>query len=70
MLVKMPLKSVREGQVIDLQSIIAFFDKAKWTELAITHEINRVLGRTEEVNQSLFQPKNKNLHCIIQSIGP
>jgi hypothetical protein len=27
-----------------MYSIIAFFHKAKWTELAITHEINRLLG--------------------------
>jgi hypothetical protein len=27
-------------------------------------------GRIKEVSQSLFQPKNKNLHCIVQSIDP
>jgi hypothetical protein len=30
--------------MIDLHSIVAFFHKVKWTELAITHEINLVLG--------------------------
>jgi hypothetical protein len=30
--------------MIDLHSVVAFFHKAEWTELAITHEINRVLG--------------------------
>jgi transposase len=30
--------------MIDLHSVVAFFHKANWTELAITHEINRVLG--------------------------
>jgi hypothetical protein len=30
--------------MIDLQSAAAFFHKAEWNELAITHEINRVLG--------------------------
>jgi hypothetical protein len=30
--------------MIDLHSIVAFFHKAKWTGLAITHEINRVPG--------------------------
>jgi hypothetical protein len=41
---KMPLKSVREGQMIDLHSVVAFFHKAKWTGLAITREINLVPG--------------------------
>jgi hypothetical protein len=40
----MPLKSVREGQMIPLHSIVAFFHKAKRTILAITYKINRVLG--------------------------
>jgi hypothetical protein len=31
--------------MIDLHSVVAFFHKAKWTERAITHEINRVLGK-------------------------
>jgi hypothetical protein len=30
--------------MIDLHSIVAFFHKAKWSELTIRHEINRVLG--------------------------
>jgi hypothetical protein len=30
--------------MIDLHSVVAFFHKAEWTELAITHEINPVLG--------------------------
>jgi hypothetical protein len=30
--------------MIDLNSVLAFFHKAKWTELAITHDINRALG--------------------------
>jgi hypothetical protein len=30
--------------MIDLHSIVAFFHKAKWSKLAITDEINRVLG--------------------------
>jgi hypothetical protein len=30
--------------MIDLHSVVAFFHKAKWTERAIKHEINRVLG--------------------------
>jgi hypothetical protein len=32
--------------MIDLYSVIAFFHKAKWIERAITHEINRVLGKS------------------------
>jgi hypothetical protein len=28
-----------------MSAAIAFFHKAKWTELAITHEINRVPGQ-------------------------
>jgi hypothetical protein len=31
--------------MIDLYSVVAFFHKAKWTELAITHEINHLLGK-------------------------
>jgi hypothetical protein len=30
--------------MIDLHSAVAFFHKAKWTELFIKHKINRVLG--------------------------
>jgi hypothetical protein len=30
--------------MIDLHSVIAFFHKAKWTQHAITQDINRVLG--------------------------
>jgi hypothetical protein len=30
--------------MIDLHSVVAFFQKAKWTELAVTHKIGRVLG--------------------------
>jgi hypothetical protein len=30
--------------MINLRSVVAFFHKAKWTERAITHEMNRVLG--------------------------
>jgi hypothetical protein len=30
--------------MIDLHSVVAFFLKAKWPELASTHEINRVFG--------------------------
>jgi hypothetical protein len=30
--------------MIDLHSVVTFFHKAKWTERAITHEINRVLA--------------------------
>jgi hypothetical protein len=30
--------------MIDFHSVAAFFHEAEWTELAITHEINRVLG--------------------------
>jgi hypothetical protein len=40
----MSLKSVRSGQMTDVHSVVAFFHKAKWTERAITHEINHVLG--------------------------
>jgi hypothetical protein len=40
----MPLKSVRYGQMTDLHSVVVSFRKPSWTELAITHEINRVLG--------------------------
>jgi hypothetical protein len=31
--------------MIDPHSVVAFFHKAKWTEHAIIHEINRVLGQ-------------------------
>jgi hypothetical protein len=44
LVVKMPLKSVRQGQMIDLYSVVTFFHKARWTGLAITHEIKRVPG--------------------------
>jgi hypothetical protein len=30
--------------MIDRHSVVAFFHKAKWTERAITHKINSVLG--------------------------
>jgi hypothetical protein len=30
--------------MIDLNSVVAFFHKAKWSELALRHEINCVLG--------------------------
>jgi hypothetical protein len=41
---KMPLKYVRNGQMIDRHSVVVFFRKTKWTERAITHEINCVIG--------------------------
>jgi hypothetical protein len=31
--------------MIDLHSVVAFFHKAEWTELVVTHEIRRVLGK-------------------------
>jgi hypothetical protein len=31
--------------MIGMHSVVAFFHKAKWTERAITHEINRMLGK-------------------------
>jgi hypothetical protein len=40
----MPLKSVHSGEMIDLHSVVALFHKTKWTELANTHKIDRVLG--------------------------
>jgi hypothetical protein len=40
----MALKSVRSSQMIHLHSVVAFLHEAKWIELVITHEINRVLG--------------------------
>jgi hypothetical protein len=30
--------------MIDLHSVVAFFHKAEWTELATRHEVNRLLG--------------------------
>jgi DNA-binding transcriptional ArsR family regulator len=36
--------SVHCDQKIDRHSVVAFFQKAEWTELVIMHEINRVLG--------------------------
>jgi hypothetical protein len=33
----------RKDQMTELHSFIVFFHKAEWTELAIMHEINRVL---------------------------
>jgi hypothetical protein len=44
LIAKTPLKYLSQGDMIELHSLVAFFDKAKWTELAIAHEINRVLG--------------------------
>jgi DNA-binding transcriptional ArsR family regulator len=40
------LKSICSGQMIDLRSLVAFLDKEKWTELAITRKIDRVLGES------------------------
>jgi hypothetical protein len=40
---KIPLKSLPCGQMIDLHFVTIFIHKAKWTEIAITHEINCVL---------------------------
>jgi hypothetical protein len=40
---KIPLKAMHLGQRNGLHSVIAFFHKAKWTEMAITCEINAVL---------------------------
>jgi hypothetical protein len=40
----MPLKYVRQSQTTNLRSVVAFVYEAKRTELAITHEINDVLG--------------------------
>jgi hypothetical protein len=39
--------------MIDLHSIVAFFDKAKSTERAITHEINRMLGENTIIYSTL-----------------
>jgi hypothetical protein len=39
--------------MVDLHSVIAFFQKAKWTERAITHEINRVFGENT-ISYSIF----------------
>jgi hypothetical protein len=36
-------KSACSGHMINLHSVVAFVHKAKWAELAITHEISRVL---------------------------
>jgi hypothetical protein len=54
--------------MIDLHSVVAFFQKAEWTELAITHEINRMLGKNiiaystvgKYVREFICGPKDKD----------
>jgi hypothetical protein len=63
--------------MIDLHSIIAFFHKAEWTELAITHEINRVLGENtiidslvgKYVREFICGPNDKDSFIVPQIVG-
>jgi hypothetical protein len=74
---KNTLTPVRQGQVIDLHSVVAFFHKAEWTELAITHEINRVLGENtiafytvgKYVREFICGPEDKDSFIVRQFEG-
>jgi hypothetical protein len=60
--------------MIDLHSVVAFFQKAEWTEHAITPEINHMLGKKtiayltvgKYVREFICGPKDKDplLSCI------
>jgi hypothetical protein len=86
MIIKIRLRYVPEGSMIDLHSVFAFFHKAKWTELAITHEINRMLGENLSTirpsgnmfgclsyqlnNQTLLSSPNRNLISLLRIASP
>jgi hypothetical protein len=63
--------------MIDVHSIIAFFHKAKWLELAITHEMNRVLGGNtisysavgKDVRMFILSTKETNIAFVPESAG-
>jgi AraC-like DNA-binding protein len=63
--------------MINLHSVIAFFHNAEWTELAITHEINRVLGENriadstvgKSVREFVCGPKDNDSFTVRQFEG-
>jgi DNA-binding transcriptional ArsR family regulator len=77
LIVKIPLKFVRSGQRNGLHSVVAFFHKAKWTELAITYEMNGVL-RENTISDStrgiyfrmfVLSTKETDTHMVPESEG-
>jgi hypothetical protein len=63
--------------MINPHSVVAFFHKAEWTKLAITHEINRMLGENtitystvgKYVREFICRPKDKDSVIIRQFEG-
>jgi hypothetical protein len=63
--------------MINLHSVVAFFHQAEWTELAITHEISRVLGENtiaystvgKYVQEFICGLKNKDSFIVRQFEG-
>jgi hypothetical protein len=63
--------------MIDLHSVVAFFHKAEWTELAITHEINCMLEKNtiaystagKYVREFICGPKDKDSFIVRQFEG-
>jgi hypothetical protein len=61
--------------MIDLHSVVVFFHKAKGTELAITHEINRVLRENTISNSTVrkyarmlvFSTKEADIRIVPES---
>jgi hypothetical protein len=61
--------------MIDLHSFVAFFHKVKWAELAITHEISRVLGKNiiscstvgKYVRAFVLSTKETNTAIVLES---
>lgn len=54
-------------QMIDLHSVVAFFHMAKWTELAIMHEINRALGENT-ISDSTIGQYGRMLVCASKKL--
>jgi hypothetical protein len=86
LVIKMPSKSVRQGQMIDLHFGVAFFHKAKWVELTNTREINYVLGEntigdltvgkyfrmlpSQRKNQTLLYSPNQKATSVLAIASP
>jgi predicted metal-dependent RNase len=57
--------------MIDLSSVVVFFHKAEWTELTVTHEINRVLRENRIAYSTVgkyvreFICESKEKYCFI-----
>jgi hypothetical protein len=60
----MPFKSVLSGQMKDLHSVVAFFHRAKWSELAVGHEINHAL----EENTISYSTAGKYVRMFVISM--